>query len=343
MASEPSPILVTGGSGFLATHTILQLLETGHRVRTTVRSASRRDELTDTLVRAGADINALSFAIADLTADDGWDDAVSGTRYVHHMASPFPPQQPDDPEELIGPARDGTLRVLRAAARHGVQRVVLTSSFAAIGYSPKPSDLPYDESDWTDPAQDNSPYVLSKTLAERAAWEFTATHPGAPELTVINPVGVFGPALGSGLSSSVGIIAMLLSGRPSPLPRASFAVVDVRDVADLHIRAMTSAVAAGQRYLAAAGAAMTLPEIAATLRERLGAAAAHVPVDVASDDEIRAAATRRPELEVFVGLLGAPKRVSAAKAIEQLGWRPRPAADAVTATASSLLAGSLSR
>lgn len=337
MADDTSPVLVTGGSGFLAAHTILQLLGAGQRVRTTVRSAGRRDELTEALVGAGADVSALSFAIADLTADDGWDDAVSGAEYVLHMASPFPPKQPEDAGELIGPARDGTLRVLRAAARHGVRRVVLTSSFAAIGYSPKPSGLPYDESDWTDPAQDNSPYVLSKTLAERAAWEFAAEHPGAPELTVINPVGVFGPALGSNLSSSVGIIAMLLSGRPSPLPRASFAVVDVRDVADLHIRAMTSPVAAGQRYLAAAGAAMTLPEIAATLRERLGDAAAQVPVAEASDDEIRAAAAERPELEVFAGLLGPPKQVSAAKAVEQLGWRPRPAADAVTATAASLL------
>lgn len=337
MADDISPVLVTGGSGFLAAHAVLQLLEAGHRVRTTVRSAGRRDELTEALTRAGTDVSALSFAIADLTSDEGWDDAVSGAAYVLHMASPFPPQQPEDPEELIGPARDGTLRVLRAAARHGVRRVVLTSSFAAIGYSPKPSGVPYDESDWTDPAQDNSPYVLSKTLAERAAWEFAAAHPGAPELTVINPVGVFGPALGSNLSSSVGIIAMLLSGRPSPLPRASFSVVDVRDVADLHIRAMTAPVAAGQRYLAAAGAAMTLPEIAATLRERLGEAAARVPVEEASDDEIRAAIAERPELEVFAALLGTPKQVSAAKAVEQLGWHPRPGADAVTATAVGLL------
>lgn len=337
MADDTAPVLVTGGSGFLAAQTILQLLAAGHRVRATVRSPGRRDELIDALARAGADATALSVTFADLTADDGWDDAVSGAGYVLHMASPFPAKQPDDPEELIGPARDGTLRVLRAAARHGVRRVVLTSSFAAIGYSPKPSGAPYDETDWTDPSQDNSPYVVSKTLAERAAWEFAADHPGAPELTVINPVGVFGPALGSNLSSSVGIIAMLLSGRPSPLPRASFAVVDVRDVADLHIRAMRSPLAAGQRYLAAAGAAVTLPEIAATLRERLGEAAARVPVDEATDDEFRAVAAERPELEVFADLLGTPKQVSAAKAVEQLGWHPRPAADAVTATATSLL------
>ncbi len=289
------------------------------------------------ITRAGADPRALSFTVADLTDDTGWSEAVADTKYVLHMASPFPPQQPEDPDDLIVPATEGTLRVLRAAAAHDVQRVVLTSSFAAVGYSDKPSGLPYDESDWTDATQPNSPYVLSKTLAERAAWEFAAAHPGAPELTVINPVGVFGPVLGPRLSSSVGIIAMLLNGSPSPLPRASFAVVDVRDVADLHIRAMTAAHATGQRYLACVGAAVTLPEIAATLRGRLGDRAARIPTAEASDDEVRATARQRPEMALFAGLLGEPKRVSAAKAVDTLGWRPRCAADAVTATAESLL------
>ncbi|MGW0158566.1 NAD-dependent epimerase/dehydratase family protein [Mycobacterium sp. NPDC003323] len=330
-------VLVTGGSGFIATHTIAQLLTTGHPVRTTVRSAQRRTEVTDTLARAGVDTTLLSFAIADLDTDDGWDDAVRGAPHVLHMASPFPPQQPTDPDELIGPARDGTLRVLRAAARHDVRRVVLTSSFAAVGYSPKPSDRPFDETDWTDPDDDNSPYVRSKTLAERAAWDFADAHPDGPELTVINPVGVFGPALGPNLSSSVGIIALLLGGRPSPLPRASFSIVDARDVADLHIRAMRSPAAAGERYLAVAGAPMTLPQIAATLRARLGTAADAVPVLDAPDDEIRAAARDTPELQAFVDLLGPPRRICGAKAVDQLRWRPRPAADAVTATAQSLL------
>ncbi len=330
-------VLVTGGSGFIATHTIAQLLAAGHPVRTTVRSAARRAELTEALAGAGVDTTALSFAITDLAADEGWDDAVRGVPHVLHMASPFPPQQPADPQELIGPARDGTLRVLRAAARHDVRRVVVTSSFAAVGYSPKPSGRPFDETDWTDPDDDNNPYVRSKTLAERAAWDFAAAHPDGPELTVVNPVGVFGPALGPSLSSSVGIIALLLRGRPSPLPRASFSVVDARDVADLHIRAMRSPAAAGQRYLAVAGAPVTLPQIAAILRERLGADAEAVPVRDADDDEIRALAAHQPELAAFVDLLGTPRAVSNAKAVAQLGWRPRPTAEAVTATARSLL------
>ncbi|MDX1872589.1 aldehyde reductase [Mycolicibacterium sp. 120266] len=342
MNDDKQPVLVTGGSGFLAGHTITQLLAAGHPVRTTVRTAARIAQVRDTLARAGADTHQLSFAVADLAGDAGWADAVAGCGYVLHMASPFPPRQPENPDELIAPAREGTLRVLRAAAAGGVRRVVLTSSFAAVGYSPRPSGWVFDEADWTDTADENSPYVLSKTFAERAAWEFAADHPGAAELAVINPVGVFGPVLGPQLSSSVGIIAALLRGRPTPLPRASFAVVDVRDVADLHVRAMTAPGAAGQRYLASAGEAVTLPQIAATLRERLGARAARVPEQVADDDEFRAAAAQRPELEVFAGLLGEPKKISRAKAAAELDWCPRSAADAVTATAESLLTPSWS-
>jgi dihydroflavonol-4-reductase len=342
VTDDKHPVLVTGGSGFLAGHTITQLLAGGHLVRATVRSAARIAEVRDTLARAGADTARLSFTVADLTADAGWADAVAGCGYVLHTASPFPPRQPENPDELIAPAREGTLRVLRAAAAGGVRRVVLTSSFAAVGYSPRPSGWVFDEADWTDTADENSPYVLSKTFAERAAWEFAADHPGAPDLTVVNPVGVFGPVLGPQLSSSVGIIAALLRGRPTPLPQASFGVVDVRDVADLHVRAMTAPGAAGQRYLASAGEAMTLPQIAATLRERLGARAARVPEQVADDDAFRAAAAQRPELQVFAGLLGEPKKVSSAKAAAELGWHPRPAADAVTATAESLLTPSWS-
>lgn len=332
-----NPILVTGGSGFLAAHTILRLLADGRRVRGTIRSASRETEVRSWLANAGADTERLEFTVADLTSDAGWDEAMADTEYVLHVASPFPPQQPRNPDDLIVPARDGTLRVLRATARHGVRRVVLTSSFAAVGYSAKPSGLPYDESDWTDPADDNDPYVKSKTIAELAAWDFASSEPDAPELTVINPVGIFGPTLGPNLSSSLGIVAMLLDGKPPLLPRASFAVVDVRDVVDLHVTAMVHPNAAGERFLASSGQPVTLSEIAAILRARLGERAAQVPVRQAPDWLVRAAARVRPELGTLAGLLGEPKRVSHAKATELLGWQPRSAADAVTATAESLL------
>jgi dihydroflavonol-4-reductase len=252
------------------------------------------------------------------------------------VASPFPPRQPENEDDIIVPARDGTLRVLRAATAAGVRRVVITSSFAAIGYSPKPSGAPFDETDWTDVDGPVSPYVKSKTLAERAAWQFAA-QPGSPELAVVNPVGVFGPLLDENMSASVQIIDGLLHGHPSLLPRASFAVVDVRDVADLLLLAMTSPQAAGQRYLAAAGQPMTLPEIAAVLHDRLGAGAARVARRDVPDWIVRTAARLMPSLRELAGLLGTPKVVDNTKAVTQLGWQPRSPADTITATAESLL------
>jgi len=210
-------------------------------------------------------------------------------------------------------------------------------AFAAIGYSPKPSGLPYDESDWTDATGRQSPYVKSKTLAERAAWDFAAQHRHGQELTVINPVGIFGPVLGPDLASSVGIIQILLDGRLPLVPRSSFAVVDVRDVADLHVKAMVSPRAAGQRFLAAAGQPVTLPEVARILRSRLGDGATRVPKREAPDWLVRAAARFVPGLEGLAALLGEPKPVSTAKATNVLGWQPRPTADTVADTGESLL------
>ena len=337
MTDSSAPVLVTGGSGFLAAHIILRLLRDGRRVRATIRSVDRVPEVRATLEAAGAHVSELDFVATDLTADDGWPQAVADCEYVLHVASPFPPQQPKNEADLIVPAREGTLRVLRATADAGVRRVVVTSSFAAIGYSPKPSGVPYDESDWTDPSQLNSPYIKSKTLAERAAWEFAAQHPNVPELTVINPVGIFGPVLGHNNSSSIGVIKMLLDGQPPLLPRASFAFVDVRDVADLHLAVMTSPKAAGERFLVSSGHPLTLPQIATILRSRLGDRGARIPTRVAPDWLVRAAARFVPQLETLAGLLGPPKLVSAAKATNMLGWQPRSAADTLTDTAESLL------
>jgi dihydroflavonol-4-reductase len=337
MADSSAPVLVTGGSGFLAAHIILRLLRDGHRVRSTIRSLDRAPTVRAALEGAGADVSELAFVATDLTADDGWQHAVADCEYVLHVASPFPPQQPKNEADLIAPAREGTLRVLRAAADAAVRRVVVTSSFAAIGYSPKPSGTPYDESDWTDPSQANSPYTKSKTLAERAAWEFAAQHSNQPELAVINPVGIFGPVLGRDYASSIGIVAMLLDGKPPLLPRASFAIVDVRDVADLHLLAMTSPKAAGERFLASSGQPLTLPEIAAILRSRLGDRGARVPTRVAPDWLVRSAGRLVPQLGTLAGLLGPPKLISVAKATNMLGWQPRSAADTLIDTAESLL------
>ncbi|MDT5191547.1 MAG: hypothetical protein QOI28_3798 [Mycobacterium sp.] len=337
MVEHDSPILVTGGSGFLAGHVILRLLTDGHRVRTTVRSPGREGGVRAALQRAGAETDRLEFATADLTADDGWAAALAGCEYVLHVASPFPNRQPKDENDVILPAREGTVRVLRAASAAGIRRVVMTSSFAAVGYSPKPSGEPYDEIDWTDPSTPQSPYVKSKTLAERDAWEFAAAN--HIELTVINPVGIFGPVLGSNLATSIQIVEGLLHGRPPVLAKASFAVVDVRDVAELHVRALTDPRAAGQRFLAASGQPVTLPEIAEILRSRLGPAGRRVPTRQLPDWAVRTAARAVPALRELAGLLGEPKRLSTAKATELLGWQPRPVADTMVATAESLLAG----
>jgi nucleoside-diphosphate-sugar epimerase len=337
MSDAQAPVLVTGGSGFLAGHIISQLLDEDLSVRTTVRSLDREPEVRATLAGAAADSDRLSFVVADLTRDDGWPGAVTGCQYVLHVASPFPPQQPKNADELIVPAREGALRVLRAADAAGVRRVVMTSSFAAIGYSPKASGEPYDENDWTQPTQDQSAYVLSKTLAERAAWVFVADPSVRLELVVVNPVGIFGPVLGSEVASSIGLIQMLMRGKPPLLPRASFAVVDVRDVADVHLRAMRHPQAAGQRFLAAAGQPLTLPQIASILRERLGVRGAQIPTREVPDWVVRVAARFIPGLEALPDLLGPPKLVSAAKATEVLGWQPRPAAETIAATGKSLL------
>ena len=327
-------VLVTGGSGFLGGHTIKTLLEHGYRVRTTVRSPRGEQQ-----VRTAVGLHhteRLSFATADLNSDDGWAEAVAGCAYVLHVASPFPPAQPKDENDVIVPAVEGTLRVLHAARTAGVGRVVVTSLFAAIGYTPKPTGLPYDESDWTDPVG-QSPYVKSKTLAERAAWDFAAEFPDTPELTVVNPVGIFGPLLGTDFASSIGIVRNLLRGTPPILPRASFAVVDVRDVADLHHKAMLHPDARGQRFLATAGQPLTLPEVAAILRARLGSGASRVPRLEVPDWLVRTAATGLPALRELAGLLGPPKSVSATKAIEVLDWQPRSSEDTIEDTGRSLL------
>ena len=235
-----STVLVTGGSGFIGSHCILQLLAAGHTVRTTLRNLKRESDVRDMLRQGGAEPGErVSFFATDLESDAGWPQAVAGCEFVLHIASPFPQGVPKDANELIVPAREGALRVLRAARDAGVKRVVLTSSFAAIGYGQMPRSVPFDETNWTDPnASGVQPYAKSKTLAERAAWDFVAREGGSLELSVVNPGGVFGPVLGPDYSTSILLVQRLMDGAMPGVPRLTFGVVDVRDVADLHIRAM---------------------------------------------------------------------------------------------------------
>jgi dihydroflavonol-4-reductase len=229
--------------------------------------------------------------------------------------------------------------VLRAARDAGVKRVVLTSSFAAIGYGyPAGRTRPFTEEDWTNTGSLSvAPYIKSKALAERAAWDFAEREGGGTELAVVNPVGIFGPVLGADLSGSVGIIKAMLDGSLPRTPRLWTSVVDVRDVADLHLRAMTSPKAAGERFLAAAGDAISFRHIAQTLRERLGPAAARVPDREMPNWFVRAASPFVPTLKQFRRNLDLVRHTDAAKARAVLGWEPRPPEDALIATARSLL------
>jgi nucleoside-diphosphate-sugar epimerase len=334
-------VLVTGGSGFIGVHCILQLLASGYRVRTTVRSLDRELSARAMLEAGGASPHAnVTFVSADLMSDAGWPQAVAGCDFVLHVAAPFPLAVPKHEAELLIPAREGTLRVLRAARDAGVKRVVLTSSFAAIGYGQKPTDRPFSEENWTDPDGGVTAYAKSNTMAERAAWDFIAREGGKMELSVVNPVGVFGPVLGrdsSTYSTSIHILQRMLDGAIPGSPRLSFGVVDVRDVADLHVRAMTHLAAKGQRFLAVAGDFMTMQEVARLLKARMGDAAARVPTRVLPDWLLRLIAKVDPLVQEIVPELGKVQQATSAKARRVLGWRPRSNEDSIVATAESLI------
>lgn len=336
-------VLVTGGSGFVGVHCILALLNAGYRVRTTVRSRYREPDVRAMLAKGGAEPgDALEFHIADLTSDEGWADAAVGCTYVLHVASPFPSGEPKDANELIIPARDGALRVLKAARDAGVKRVVMTSSFAAIGYGTEKLTRPYTEDDWTDPTTDVSAYVKSKTIAERAAWDFITSEGAdrdgkALELAVVNPVVILGPALGTDTSTSISLVTQLLKGAAPGLPNLSFGIVDVRDVADLHVLAMTSPAANGERFLATSDVLLTVPQMADILRERLGDLGRKIPKRALPNWVLRLAATVVPPLREFTRRLDNHREVSNAKAKTLLGWSPRPNEEFLVDTARSLV------
>jgi nucleoside-diphosphate-sugar epimerase len=311
--------LVTGGSGYLGTQLIAALLRAGRPVRATVRSTAREDQVRAAVRRGDADDAGLEVVAADLTADDGWKAAVTGCEEVYHVASPIPYVQPTDPDELIVPAREGVTRVLGAARDAGARRVVLTSSFAAIGYSPKPV-RDFTEDDWTDPDTPGlAPYPRSKAVAERAAWDLMRRDGGDTELVVVNPTFILGPSLTTELRSSLQITKAMLDGTMSAVRRQRFGVADVRDVADVHIRAMAAPEAAGKRFLALAdGPTISFLRMAKILRERLGPLAERVPTHEEPGDDL-------PPLVIHND-----------RARAELGWRPRPAQTTIVETAESL-------
>ncbi|MBV4355857.1 SDR family oxidoreductase [Pinibacter aurantiacus] len=313
-------VLVTGGTGFVAVHVIFKLLQEGYVVRTTLRSLSRKEELIAALRSAGInDFDRLSFIEADLLKDENWDDAVDGADYVLHLASPFPGKEPKDENELIVPARDGALRVLKAARNAGVKRVVLTSSFAAIGYSVHEKGHVFTEEDWTDASAAIPAYIKSKTVAEKAAWEFVNTEGNGLEFVVINPVGIFGPVLGNILSASVDVVIKgIIEGTTTISPDLTLGVVDVRDVAGIHILAMTNAAASGQRFLAAADGVMSFYDVAQLIRKERPERASKIADINKTDDSF------------YIEL-------SNNKAKTLLHWNPRSKEEAILASVDSLI------
>jgi dihydroflavonol-4-reductase len=332
-----SKVLVTGGSGFVGAHVILRLLNAGHQIRTTVRNLNRESAVR-AMIQAGGEEqgDSLSFFAADLERDQGWREAADGCDYVVHVASPIPVNAPKHEDELIVPAREGTLRVLRAARDAKVKRVVLTSTCGAIYHGHPLRNAPFDETSWTIVTGELTAYVKSKAIAERAAWDFISSEGGGLELSVVNPAGIFGPILAPDYSSSIELIKRLMNGMPGA-PRIYFGVVDVRDVADLHLRAMTHPLAKGERFIAVSGDSISMVDIARMLRARLGASAKRVPRFQLPDWMVRLAAKRDPSVRQLLPLLGKIRNATSEKARRILGWSPRSNEDALVATAESLI------
>jgi dihydroflavonol-4-reductase len=329
-------VLVTGGSGFLGGWCVIELLRRGYAVRTTVRSLSREPQVR---AAVGSEVDPgdrLTVLAADLTSDEGWAEAVEGCDYVLHVASPFPPKQPKDPDELIVPAREGTLRVLRAGLDAGVKRVVVTSSVAAIRLSDDGATRPLNEDDWTNPDSPGlTPYVRSKTIAERAAWDLARERGAEDRLSVVNPGAIIGPVLNDDLSYSLQAVQRLLGGTPG-VPRLGFSLVDVRDVADLEIRAMTAPEAGGERFIAATQF-LWMADIGQVLRERLGESASKVPTRTIPNLLVRGMALFDPGIRSVVGGLGKRTELSSEKARSTLAWSPRPIEDTIAETGESLI------
>jgi dihydroflavonol-4-reductase len=331
-------VLVSGGSGYIAGETIRQLLANGWTVHTTVRNLAREAELRPQL---GGTLQTLRFFAADLMGDAGWAEAMAGCHAVCHMASPFPSAVPKDEDELIVPARDGALRALRFAHAAGIKRFVMTSSAAAIAYGHPPGKSLYDESDWTNvDAPGIQPYIKSKTIAERAARDWVAANAPDMEYCAVCPVAVLGPVQGSDFAASIELVLRLLNGSVPALPDVGFSVVDVRDIADLHVRALEASAdkIKGERFIGSSGDFQKFADVARVLRDNLGAKARKVPRRNMPDWGVRLLAMVMPPARQLLGELGRTRATSSAHAQTVLGWAPRAPEQSILDCAESLIA-----
>ena len=327
-------VLVSGGSGYIAGFLIRQLVAEGWTVHTTIRSLAREGAVRKLLA---VDDSRLKFFAADLLADAGWAQAMAGCSHAAHVASPVPMHRVKDADEVIVPARDGALRALRAAKAAGVKRFVMTSSVAAIAYGRGRGVHNFSEADWTPPDYPGAqPYVRSKAIAERAARDWVAKEGGGMEYCSINPSVVWGPVWSSDYSASVTVLQTLLNGKLSAIPDIGFGVVDVRDIADLHVRALKAPNMAGERFLAS-GPFLKIAAIAEILRSRLGGEARKVATRSMPDLVVRIASLFNPMAKAVVGELGSVRNMDCSHAKAVLGWVPRPVEESIVDCARSLL------
>jgi len=329
-------VLVTGGTGYVAGWVIVELLKRGYDVRTTVRSAAKADAVRAATKVGGTGTDRLEFAIADLTKDAGWDEAMRGCTYVHHVASPLGYGSEKDPDAIIRPAVDGTLRVLRAAVKAGARRIVQTSSCGAATPVKLGVNTSSDEETWSDPSKQD-PYRRSKTLAEKAAWEFMRGEGARTEFVTILPSGVFGPVLSKEGLGSVQFIQRIFDGRLPRIPNVGLNIIDVRDLARAHVDAMLAPAAAGQRLIVS-GDFMWMKEIAETLRGKLGARGNKIPKQMLPDLVVKIGANFNSALATLKPLLNRSHRFSSEKARRLIGLKTRPAKETVIDCAESLLA-----
>jgi nucleoside-diphosphate-sugar epimerase len=344
--ASSTTVLVTGGSGFVASYVILILLSQGYIVRTTVRSLSREANTRDALKNGGAiesDLARLSFIAASLDSDEAWAEAVQGCKYVQHIASPNPAELPKHEDDIIIPARDGTLRVLKAAAAAGVKRVVLTSSSGAVVYGHPPSDQRFAEDSWTvlDGKAGVTSYMKSKTIAERAAWDFinSDANSNKMELAVVCPFLVIGPILGRNIPTSILVIKKLMDGSLPGCPNLNFSLVDVRDVASLHVLTMTKYEAAGQRFLAAPDdqdKVASMLQIGQMIKANRPDNAKKVPTIQIPDFVVRGMSFFDKPVRLILPDLGKIRYGSNQKARESLGWQARRTEVSVVDTVDSL-------
>lgn len=331
----PDLVLITGISGFLGGHVALQLLEAGYAVRGSVRNLDKAEKVRATLARAGADVSRLDFVALDLLGDAGWSEAMAGVRYLQHTASPFVLETPKDENELIRPAVDGTRRAIEAALAAGVERVVLTSSIAAIQYGHADYSRAFTETDWTNvDAPTTGAYAKSKTLAEREAWALMDAAGRHDDLAVINPAAILGPLLDEDPGTSATIVRRLLDGKLPAVPKLNMSIVDIRDVAALHVDAMTNPAAAGQRCIAAEGT-YTMAQIGAMLKPAF--TDRRVPTAQLPYWLIRIVALFDRDVRDNMHEMGTPKRLDGSGGSERLGRPLISASEAAIATGKSLV------